>query len=126
MEELGYLSRHSVVRISVTARDLSLFRNFYICSAPHPSSYPIGAGFLSRGQSGRGVNLASYLYVAEVINQWSYTSAPTPSVPSWRGNSQVYRCTFPGEWILMKFSVAGSVTKICRHIPAWVRMRWEE
>jgi hypothetical protein len=59
---------------------------------------------------------------AEGNNHWSYTSAPTPPVISWLGNRQVYRCTFTGEWILMEFSIAGSVTKICRHIPALVRI----
>jgi hypothetical protein len=59
----GYFSRCSVVRICLKARDFSLLRNFYICSAPHPSSYPLGAGFRSRGQSGRGVKLASYLHL---------------------------------------------------------------
>jgi hypothetical protein len=53
--------------LSIKARDFSLLRNYYICSAPQPSFCPIGAGFLSQGQSGRGVNLASYLHLVRRV-----------------------------------------------------------
>ena len=68
----------SGVRVLVGARDFSLLQSIQTGSKIYPASYWVNIGVTSQGLKwlGREFNYSS-LCIAEVKNEWTYTSAPS-------------------------------------------------
>jgi hypothetical protein len=52
------------LRISAEARDFYLIKNCHTTSGASPSSYAVGTGILSLGQSGRDLELIFHFHLA--------------------------------------------------------------
>jgi hypothetical protein len=90
-------------RIPVGARFSAPFQ---MCPRAHPAFYGVGNGYLSRGQSGRDMVLATHSHlVPKFRKEWSFISTPPPGPSRPILEYQLQLCKFVVEVVVV---VAGA------------------
>ena len=99
------------LRTDVVAGDISCFQMVRTVSEAHTTSCSVGTGFLSQGQSGRGVKLTTHVHLVAKLRM-SGGVPLVPYTPSWRGQGQIYIYLLKTNCVSKRQSGYGSSTDI--------------